>query len=677
MSKSSQVPSRALVCALLVSILPALSYSVTADRIIGAIDSSKAVALQGSRHPEAQEQYDRGPIDPSFKILSMTLMTSPAPGQQRALDKLVAEQQDRTSTNYHKWLTPAQYADRFGLSQNDMNRITSWLKAQGFVIQSIGGGRNTVKFGGTAAQVQNAFKAEIHHFNVNGEEHFANATPLMLPAALQGIVTGIAGVNDFRMHTSTRFQPGFGPRSRSDYYDGTFSFPTNFLAPADIATIYDINALYTANPVIDGSGESIAIVGRSDIFLEDINDYRSAFGLTPISTSNCTLNTATSTTAAVITACNDPHFKYVLVLPTNSTDPLVPDSRASGDIGEADLDIEISGAVAPNAQIVYINSPRTDVADSLSYAINPPAGTPIPAQVVSMSFGLCELDATFFETELQQAASEGITVVNSTGDVGAAGCDGVPPNATPPFNDAVGGLAVSYPASSTWVTAVGGTSITLAEDSFPGQNSTYWGTSDGTSGTAGYGGTAKSHIPEIGWNDDELFAQFCLAIANPSGNAFCKPSPGVLITSQHTAQQDYWIASGGGGASNCATKNLGTTCAAGFPQPTWQQSLVLTNAAIPTGVRWVPDVSFMASADFPGYIFCTPQNPDATPATYTSTCVNGISGTNGAIELFNSVIGGTSVSAPLFAGIVALLNQYLAGPSSPGLGLINPTLYKL
>jgi subtilase family serine protease len=679
MSKSSQVPSRALVCALLVSILPALSYAVTADRILGAIDSSKTVALQESRHPKAQEQYDRGPVDSSFKILSMTLMTTPSTGQQRALDKLVAEQQDRTSANYHKWLTPAQYADRFGLSQNDMNRITSWLKAQGFVIQSIGGGRNTVKFSGTAAQVQNAFKAEIHHFNVNGEEHFANATPLLLPAAVQGIVTGIAGVNDFRMHTSTRFQPGFGPKSRSDYYDGTFSFP-NFLAPADIATIYDINALYTANPVIDGSGESIAIVGRSDIFLEDINDYRSAFGLTPISASNCTLNTATSTTAAVITACNDPHFKYVLVLPTNSTDPLVPDSRAAGDIGEADLDIEISGAVAPNAQIVYINSPRTDVADSLSYAINPPAGTPIPAQVVSMSFGLCELDATFFETELQQAASEGITVVNSTGDVGAAGCDGVPPNATPPFHDAVGGLAVSYPASSTWVTAVGGTSITLAEDSFPGQNSTYWGTSDGSSGIAGYGGTAKSHIPEIGWNDDELFAQFCLAIANPSGNAFCKPSPGVLITSQHTAQQDYWIASGGGGASNCVNKNLGTTCAApggGFSQPTWQQSLVLTNAAIPTGVRWVPDVSFMASADFPGYIFCTPQNPDATTPTYTSTCVNGISGLKGAVEGFNSVIGGTSVSAPLFAGIVALLNQYLAGPSSPGLGLINPTLYKL
>jgi hypothetical protein len=94
-------------------------------------------------------------------------------------------------------------------------------------------------------------------------------------------------------------------------------------------------------------------------------------------------------------------------------------------------------------------------------------------------------------------------------------------------------------------------------------------------------------------------------------------------------------------------------------------------------VRWLPDVSFLASPNIPGYILCTPQNPDATPATYTSTCVNGISGTTGAIEAYNSIVGGTSVSAPVFAGISALLNQALAGPGSLGLGQLNPMLYQL
>jgi len=673
MSKSSQAPSRALVCALLVSILPALSYAVTADRIVGAIDSSKAVALQGSRHPEAQEQYDRGPVDPSFKIDSMTLLTVPSPAQQRALDKLTAEQQDRTSANYHKWLTPAQYADRFGLSQNDMNRITSWLKAQGFVIQSIGGGRNTVQFSGTAAQVQNAFKAEIHHFNVNGEEHFANATPLMLPAALQEILTGVLGVHDFRMRPASANQFGGGPRVRADFYDGTFIFP-NFLSPADVATIYDVNALYTAATPIDGSGETLAIVGETDIFLADINDFRSAFGLTPITASNCKLNSI-----GIITACNDPHLSYVLL--PGTTDPGTPDSVQMGDIGEADLDVEWSGAVAPNAQIVYINSPAktgNGVIDSLLYAINPPTGTAIPAPVVSMSYGSCEFVAVSMESQLQQGAAEGITIVNSSGDSGAAACDfNGAPNANPPFNGATGGLAVGYPTSSPWILSVGGTSISLANDSVPTQSS-FWSTTNGNDDK-----TATSYIPEQAWNDNETFAAYCTTIPSPSQNlcrpTFTAPGVGTPITNARTAQQDYWIAAGGGGASNCFTKNLGTTCAAGggIPQPTWQQGLVgITNPIIPK-TRWVPDVSLLASPNFPGYIFCTPQNPDATTPTYTSTCVNGISGTNGAVEQFNSVIGGTSVSAPLFAGIVALLNQYLAGPSSPGLGLINPTLYKL
>ena len=641
-----------------------LSHAVSADRVTGVIDSSSAIELQKSLHPRAQPKYDRGPVDPSFRLASITLMTLPSASQQKALNLLLAQQQDRTSSNYHKWFTPSQYADQFGLSQNDLNRITAWLKAQGFVVQSVGGGRNTVKFSGTAAQVQSAFQTEIHRYNVDGEEHFANATPLMLPAALKGVVSGIVGVHDFRMHPASR--PRLRPASgtSANYYDGALLFP-NFLAPVDVATIYDVPSS------LDGTGETIAILGRSDIFLTDINNFRTAFGLTPISASNCTLNTI-----GIITACNDPRFSYVLLLPSGQMDPGVPDSIAAGDVTEADLDVEWSGGVAPNAQIVYINAPSNagnDVFDALSYALNPPTGMSIPAPVVSLSFSLCEAFATSLETELQQGASEGITIVNSSGDSGAAACDANPPNnaPAPPFTPAVGGLSVGYPASSPWVTGVGGTAVSLADDSYPNPSS-FWARSNGATG-----GSATSYIPEISWNDNETWAAYCAAPAK--GDTFCSTgnstSGWIAINSAQTAQQDLWIGSGGGGASNCFSKSIQSVCTSGLPQPTYQQSLVVTNA--PSGVRWVPDVSLLASANFPGYILCTPQNPDATTPVYTSTCVNGISGSAGALEKFNSVIGGTSASAPVFAGMVALLNQYLAGPASPGLGLINPMLYRL
>jgi subtilase family serine protease len=665
MSNRSEALLRTFASVVVIAfVFSTFSHAVSADRVTDVINSGTAIVLQKSLHPLAQPKYDRGPVDPSFRLASITLMTIPSEAQQKALNLLLAQQQDRSSPNYHKWLTPSQYADQFGLSQNDINRITAWLKEQGFVVQSVGGGRNTVKFTGTAAQVQSAFGAEIHRYRVDGEEHFANATPLMLPAALKEVVSGIVGVHDFRMHPASR--PRLRPASgaSANYYDGALLFP-NFLAPADVATIYDIPS------TLDGSGETIAVLGRSDIFLTDINGFRTAFGLTPISASNCTFNTI-----GIITACNDPRFSYVLLLPSARTDPGVPDSIAAGDVTEADLDVEWSGAVAPNAKVVYINAPSpfgNDVSDALSYALNPPTGRPIPAPVVSLSFSLCEFAVTAFsETELQQGASEGITIVNSTGDSGAAACDPVPPNGAtaPPFTPAVGGLSVGYPASSPWVTGVGGTAISLADDSYPTPSS-FWTRSNGTNGES-----ATSNIPEIAWNDNETWNAYC--VAPVSGDTFCSTGGGttgwVAINSAQTAQQDLWIASGGGGASNCFSNN-GQVCTGGLPKPTWHQSLVVTNA--PSVGRWVPDVSFLASANFPGYIFCTPQNPDATTPVYTSTCVNGISGATGAFEGFNSVIGGTSASAPVFAGMVALLNQYLAGPSSPGLGLINPMLYRL
>src|ERR1700722_17638642 len=197
-----------------------LCFAAQSDRITGPIDPSQKVTLAKSLHPKAQSQYDLGAVDPSLQLSYVTLLMAPSPSQQRALDQLLAQQQNRTSPNYHKWLTPQQFADRFGLSQSDLNKVTAWLKSEGFQILSVGGGRNSVSFGGTAAQVQRAFGTEIHNYKVNGEEHFANSTPLMIPSALDGIVRSVIGIHSFLPRPASQKRSFGGQRNSSPgYYD--------------------------------------------------------------------------------------------------------------------------------------------------------------------------------------------------------------------------------------------------------------------------------------------------------------------------------------------------------------------------------------------------------------------------------------------------------------------------
>lgn len=610
-----------------------LGYAAVADRITGPLTSGQSVPLAGNVHHKALPQYDQGPVDPAMRLGTITLMTLPTAGQQKALRELLAEQQDRKSPNYHKWLTPEQYADRFGLSRHDAQQIASWLKAQGFGMVQVARGRNWVSFTGTAAQVQSAFGTEIHRYNVDGELHYANATAPAIPAALAGVVTAFRGMDDFRP------RPRGIRRARPYYYSSTLG---DLVAPGDIATIYDINALYTAG--IDGTGQKLAVMGQTDIYLSDITDFRTGFGFSSIS---CTTNSS-----GVITACSDPHLQYVL-------DGADPGLSTTGDISEADLDLEWAGAIARNAQLIYVNS--SDSFTSYYYAIDNTL-----APVISLSYGVCEFGDNLLssdETELLKANSEGITFVNSTGDTGAAECDN--PTTSTPGNLAVNGIAVSYPASSPEVTGAGGTGTPLADL----DNSTYWGTSNGTDG-----GSALSYIPEQAWNDDLEFYQFC---QSNSGNPFCSTGngTGTAITSEATAQNAIGISSSGGGASNCATQNSTfTQCVSGFQQPAWQTVTISGQAS----ARFSPDVSFVASPNFPGYIFCTELSELGDTGTGSACAPGGSAGITNALGLSTpSIIGGTSVAAPVFAGMVTLLNQYLAGPSSPGLGNVNPTLYSL
>ena len=143
------------------------------DRITAPIDTTRTAVLKGNRSSRALPQYDRGPVDPGQLINGVTLVFMRTASQQAALDQLLAQQQDPTSPNYHNWLTPEQFADRFGLSSVDLAKVTGWLQSQGFSVAYEARSRTYVTSSGTAAQVQAAFHTELHRYQVDGETHFA------------------------------------------------------------------------------------------------------------------------------------------------------------------------------------------------------------------------------------------------------------------------------------------------------------------------------------------------------------------------------------------------------------------------------------------------------------------------------------------------------------------------
>jgi hypothetical protein len=641
---SSLKQSTLIVC---IVIFSTFSFAAAPNRVTARIGAAQTVRLAAGVPMQARPEFDQGAVDPSLKM-SMTLLTVPSASQQQALTKLLADQQNPGSASYHKWLTPEEYADRFGLSLGDIAKLTAWLRSQGFNVVETARGRNWIVFTGTAAQVEKSFQTEIHNFKTNGQTHFANTTSPLIPAALSRVVVGVRGLNNFPAKSNAhRTQPGY------TLTVGSNSFL--FVAPGDVASIYDVNTLIGSG--IDGTGQTLAVIGQTDVYLDDLNNFRSGFNINAIS--GCATNSN-----GVITSCSGGNFQYVYADAATGTDPGSP---SSGNLAEADIDLEWSNAVARNATIAYVNAPLTGVFTSAYYAIDNTI-----APVITMSYTTpCELaEVGFFaadEAELQKANSLGITFMNSSGDTGAAECD---------FgsNLAQFGYAVAYPASSPSVTGVGGTSIpAIAPNEY---SSTYWNSSNDTNGD---GGSAKGYIPEQPWNDAQEFGLICAA--NPS-SSFCTH---FGITDWASAQAVFGIGAGGGGVSNCVTTDANGVCNGGFPRPSWQAGIFAGTidpsgaGATTTPARYTPDVSLLGSANFPGYIVCTAQS-ELGGTSNTSICSGGAAGiTSMLTACVNgtgpcSIFGGTSVSSPVFAGMVTLLNQYLG---ASGLGNINPMLYSL
>ncbi len=425
---------------------------VAQSRVNRVIDESQRAVRTGNRHPLVRPEFDQGPAARDLRMDRMVLVLEPSAAQQNALTALLDAQQDSTSPQFHQWMTPEDFGAAFGISDRDLDQVTGWLTTHGFQVEPVESARRSIVFSGTASQVEAAFHTSIHVDSVKGERHYANATDPEIPLALAPVIHGVVSLHNFPLAAS-RHDITTAP----EFSSGS----AHYLAPADFATIYNASSLY--NNSIDGTGQSVAVVGRSNFNMSDVAAFRSRFWL-PVKNPTVILNGAD------------------------------PGTANSGEVSEALLDVEWAGAVAKNASIQFVTSASTNSSDGITlsaqYIVNHNL-----APVMSLSFGSCEsaMGASgnqFWNALWQQAAAQGITVLAAAGDSGAAGCD--PASAS----TATSSRGVSGLCSSPYSTCVGGTQF--ADNSNP---TAYWSAANSSTGLS-----ALSYIPEAVWNQSASVA---------------------------------------------------------------------------------------------------------------------------------------------------------------------------
>ena len=645
-----------------------------AVRIVDSIDETRLVTLKGNTHPLARAAFDKGRVSPDLLMGDLVLVLRRGADEQASFDRFVDSLYDVKSPNYHLWLTPEEVGESFGPSLSDIAVISNWLIGHGFSIDEVSKDRLSIRFSGTASQVESTFHTEIHNLDVNGERRVANMADPQIPAALTTVVVGVKALHNFfprplhRLGSQVALNRETGKWQR---IGATHSIPAKLpgstaptgvlpqfgaidgyggqvedVAPYDFATIYNVLPLWNASTPIVGTGQTIAIAGTSNINLADVAAFRSAFGLP-------------AKAPTVLITNNDP-----------GACPTFADSCA-GDLVENTLDVEWSGAVAKGASIVLVaSSAPTPTSDPLylseSYIVQHKT-----ASIVNVSYGECELvlgDAgnTEYNNLWQTAATEGIAVFVASGDAGSPACEqgfdaiyGVP-------YAAQYGLSVSGITSTPYNTSVGGTDFNWGATATP-----YWRTSN----SPGTGASALGYIPEVAWNDTcanplvlpSLEAD--AAFVGVSGVVDAESACNFVVNDWSTIDTNYQVnlaglvdtIGGGGGESLCIVSD-GTdpsTCSAGYAKPAWQAGV----QGIPSdGHRDVPDVSFFASNGFLGssYLICVSGGGNA--CTYSATS-----------EPTAQEVGGTSVASPAMAGIMALINQ----KSGASQGNPNSVLYAM
>lgn len=578
-----------------------------AARITEPVNNDARTVLHGGTPPLVALSTDLGALPDSTPAGLMLLVLKRSNAQDVQLEQTLVDLHNSSSSQYHQWLTPAAFGSRFGPSDTDIQAITDWLSSQGFTVTKTTRGKAAVEFSGTAGQVSQAFHTELHTYENNGVVFHSNNVDPQIPSALTPVVAGIASLNDIPpSHYSTVLGTAtFDPKTHATV--PLWSYPVAsggvylVTAPGDLAVQYDINPIYKAGTT--GTGETIGVISESGVDNTVVANYRALFGLPDN-------------------------------LPTEIVDGADPGSDGDGAGLEADLDVEVSGATAPNANVYLYTSYETYVGLGLFTAAVRAVDDNV-ADVLTMSYGICEpslgLAGNLLFSQLwSQASAQGQSVFVSSGDSGGAGCDNDQTTASH-------GLAVNGISSTPYNVSVGGTDFYYSDyansSTVGAQVKSYWNTTGSSSPTV----SLLQPVPEQPWND-----AFGLNV-------------GGSVNADTTS-------AGSGGVSNCILGISGaqsgavdgftftpyTSCSQGYAKPSWQNA-----PGVPAdGARDVPDVSLFAAngANYSFYPICA-ASTDCTAANADST--------TGALQITG--VGGTSASAPLMAGIMALIDQTMGG----------------
>jgi subtilase family serine protease len=620
-------------CADLKSATPAPDDAAPA-RIRQRISENRLVTLGGNTRPEAVPENDLGVVNDELVIEHMMLQLQRSPEQEQAAQQLIADLHDPASPSFHKWLTPDEYGARFGVAESDLRTVTQWLESHGFTVNTVYPNGTVIDFSGTAGQVRNAFHTTIHNLNVAGEQHMANMTDPRIPEALAPIVAGVVSLHDFRPHHMARPAPAAARARNTESSEAkyTFTFGSQTyqaMVPADLAAIYDFNPLFAKG--ITGKGQTVVLIEDTNLYkTADWTTFRSVLGLSQYTSGN-----------------------LVTVQPAPLKGSACGSPGINGDDVEAALDVEWASAAAPDATIELASCANTGFTSGLYLATQNLVNSSSPPAIVSISYGQCEAvngaSGNLASYQLyQQAVAEGISIFVSSGDEGAASCDAGASVATH-------GIGVSGLASTPYDVAVGGTDFS---DVYSGTSGQYWSATN----SATYG-SALSYIPEIPWNDScagSLIASNMGYSTVYGTNSFCNTSAAIsggFLT----------VGGGSGGPSNCATgtpsiPEVASGTCQGWPKPSWQTGVAGMAA---DGVRDIPDVSMFASDGTAWGHYAVICFSDTTSSFGGAPC-------KGAPVNWSGV-GGTSLAAPIVAGIQALVNQNAGGAQ----GNPNPVYYAM
>src|SRR5437588_3190341 len=257
----------------------AAATAVQRPLILQPVNESQLTVLRGNTHPLARREFDLGSAPATLPMQRMLLVLKRSPQQESALKKMLDDQQDKHSANYHKWLTPEQFGQQYGPSDADIQTINIWLQSHGFQVSPTKG-RTVIEFSGSASQVKETFHTAIHKYVVNGAQHWANASDPQIPAALTPAVSGVLTLHNFLKKPQSHLvkEPAVAQIVPGEKPQVTFSQngqSLHALGPQDYATIYHSPAF---NGGVTGAGITIGVVGRSNLFNggQDISD----FGLT-------------------------------------------------------------------------------------------------------------------------------------------------------------------------------------------------------------------------------------------------------------------------------------------------------------------------------------------------------------------------------------------------------------